>query len=84
MTMEGNDPDVNYQTLKYHRGRNKNAGNMYFRNTTRVASFACEFHLTTVNPNAYIISLISPTNIADQYFIGQWALAQMRMDYYGK
>ncbi|POV94604.1 hypothetical protein PSHT_16110 [Puccinia striiformis] len=92
MTMEGNDPDVNYQTLKYHRGRNKNAGNMYFRNTTRVASFAFKpvdkshWKVDTLKgiSNTVQLDITAPTNIADQYFIGQWALAQMRMDYYGK
>jgi hypothetical protein len=45
MMMEGHDPDVSYETLKYFRRRSTNTGPVEFHNHnhTRVASFECEF-----------------------------------------
>ncbi|KAI7954276.1 hypothetical protein MJO28_006823 [Puccinia striiformis f. sp. tritici] len=92
MTMEGNDPDVTYQTLTYRRGRKKNAGNMYFSNSTRVASFVfkpvdkSQWKSDTLSgiSNTVQLDITEPTNIGDHYFIGQWAISKLRIDYYGK
>ena len=42
MRMEGNNSDVNYQTLKYYRAHKHNFGKVYFKNHTLVASFTCQ------------------------------------------
>jgi len=87
MRMEGNNPDVNYQTLKYYRGHKHNIGKVYFKNHTLVASFT--FHPPKDRTNligskdTIMLEILAQTNIGRQYFVALWALVKLRMDMFG-
>ncbi|KAA1072577.1 hypothetical protein PGTUg99_020899 [Puccinia graminis f. sp. tritici] len=94
MMMEGHDPDVSYETLKYFRRRSSNTGPVEFRNHnhTQVASFEfvksldkTHWKLDTLGALDKFVTLeiTQPTNIGDHYFIGLWALVKRRIDRYG-
>ncbi|KAA1134981.1 hypothetical protein PGTUg99_019133 [Puccinia graminis f. sp. tritici] len=90
MVIEGKQP----QTLKYFRGRNENTGNVYFEghNQTKVASFnfvksVDKSHWAKDNlgniKKIVTLEITSPTDIADQYFLGLWVIVKRRMDRFG-
>ncbi|KAA1074799.1 hypothetical protein PGT21_020860 [Puccinia graminis f. sp. tritici] len=90
MVIEGKQP----QTLKYFRGRNDNTGNVYFEghNQTKVASFnfvksVDKSHWAKDNlgniKKIVTLEITSPTDIADQYFLGLWVIVKRRMDRFG-
>ncbi|KNZ52323.1 hypothetical protein VP01_3619g3 [Puccinia sorghi] len=90
MQMQGNDPDVKYQSLTYHRGHTRNSGNVCFNhNHTDVAvfTFAPPKDRTYLkgSENTVKLDIIAPTNIGPvrQYFIALWSLVKLRIDKFG-